>query len=227
MLRYGRIATGLAAVALLGSVVAAAPAAASVTPLATSVLTYGSVGGTNVAVGDVLQASLRAGTKATFYNSTSGSTGVSCATSSFRAEVTSNPTAPGTATERLTDQRFSDCTTNVIGTLGVNSVTVDNLAYAASVSSSGVVTITGSSTGPIQSTVSLRTLLGNITCVYRSASGSITGTASNATTSITFTNQPFTKVSGPATCFGTAYFSASYGPVLDTSVAGSPITYVN
>ncbi|MEE3917754.1 hypothetical protein V2I01_00430 [Micromonospora sp. BRA006-A] len=73
----------------------------------------------------------------------------------------------------------------------------------------------------------LNSLLGAITCVYRTSTNTLTGTASNATNSISFTNQVLTKFSGPSLCFGTAYFTASYSPVKDTSKTGSPAVYVN
>ncbi|MFG1955790.1 Tat pathway signal sequence domain protein [Micromonospora sp. NPDC048830] len=165
MPRYGRTAAGLAAAALLGSLVAAAPASADPSPLAVAVITHSSVGGPAVAVGDVLQASLKTGTTATFYSSTTGTTGVSCAASSFSATVLTNPPAPGTATERLTAQSVGTCSSNVLGTTGVNSVRVDNLPYATSVTGGGAATLTGTTTAPIQSTISLRTVLGDITCV--------------------------------------------------------------
>ncbi|MGC3863178.1 Tat pathway signal sequence domain protein [Micromonospora chersina] len=221
MPRYGRIGAGLAALALLTGLGAAPAAAAPSTSLASSVLTYGSVGGSAVTVGDVVKASLASGTSATFYSSTTGTTGVRCAASTFSATVLTNPAAPGTATESLTAQSFTSCTSNVFGTTGVQSVTVNNLPYATSVTSAGVVTISGS----IQSTVVLNTLLGPTTCVYRTTS--LTGSAVNSTNSITFTNQVLTKSSGPSTCFTTAYFSARYSPVLDTSKTGSPAVYVN
>ena len=228
MPRYGRIGAGLAALALLTGLVGAAPAtAAPTTSLASAVLTYPTVAGTAVSVGDVIQASLRSGTNATFYSSTSGTTGVKCAASSFSAKVLTNPTAPGTATESLTAQSFSSCTTNVFGTTGVQSVTVNNLPYTTSVTSAGVVKISGTAAAPIQSTVVLNSLLGAITCVYRTSTNTLTGTASNGTNSISFTNQVLTKFSGPSLCFGTAYFTASYSPVKDTSKTGSPAVYVN
>ncbi|MFJ8207438.1 Tat pathway signal sequence domain protein [Micromonospora chalcea] len=228
MPRYGRIGAGLAALALLTSLVGAAPAtAAPTTSLASNVLTYPTVAGTAVSVGDVIQASLRSGTNATFYSSSSGTTGIKCAASSFSAKVLTNPTAPGTATESLTAQSFSSCTTNVFGTTGVQSITVNNLPYTTSVTSAGVVTIAGTAAAPIQSTVVLNSLLGAITCVYRTSTNTLTGTASNGTNSITFTNQTLTKFSGPSLCFGTAYFTASYSPVKDTSKTGSPAVYVN
>lgn len=228
MSRYGRIGAAAAAAVLLTSLVGAAPATATPSAAAApAVLTYPTVGGTPVAVGDVIQAGLKSGTNATFYSSTTGTTGVKCAASRFSATVLTNPPAPGTATESLTAQSFGNCTSNVIGTTGVKSVTVNNLPYATSVTSAGVVTISGTATAPIQSTVVLNTLLGTITCVYRTSSNTITGTAVNATNSIIFTNQVLTKFSGPSICFGTAYFSATYSPVQDTSQAGSPPVYVN
>ncbi|ATO17470.1 Tat pathway signal sequence domain protein [Micromonospora sp. WMMA2032] len=228
MPRYGRIGAGLAALALLTGLVGAAPAtAAPSTSLASAVLTYPSVAGTAVSVNDVIQASLKSGTNATFYSSASGTSGIKCAASSFSAKVLSNPTAPGTATESLTAQTFSSCTTNVFGTTGVQSVTVNNLPYTTSVTSAGVVTISGTAAAPIQSTVVLNSLLGPITCVYRTSTNTLTGTAANATNSIAFTNQTLTKFSGPSLCFGTAYFTATYSPVKDTSKTGSPAVYVN
>lgn len=227
MLRYGKIGGGLAALALLTSLVGAAPASsAPSSSVASAVLTYPTAGGTAVAVNDIVQASLKTGTNATFYNSATGTTGLKCAVSSFSAKVLSNPTAPGTATESLTAQSFTSCTTNVFGTIGVNSVTVNNLPYTTSVTSAGVVTISGTAAAPIQSTVVLNSLLGPITCVYRTSTNSLTGTAANATNSIAFANQPLTKFSGPSLCFGTAYFSAAYSPVRDVTKANSPV-YVN
>ncbi|MER7586619.1 Tat pathway signal sequence domain protein [Micromonospora sp. NPDC127501] len=227
MLRYGKIGGGLVALALLTGLVAAPPASADPSAaLAGNVLTYPTAGGTAVAVNDVIQASLKTGTNATFYNSTSGTTGIKCAASSFSAKVLTNPTAPGTATESLTAQSFGTCTTNVFGTTGVQSIALNNLPYATSVTSAGVVKISGTTAAPVQSTVVLNSLLGAITCVYRTSTNSLTGTAANATNSITFTNQPFTKFSGPSLCFGTAYFSATYSPVRDSS-KGNAAVYVN
>ncbi|MBR8639115.1 Tat pathway signal sequence domain protein [Streptomyces tuirus] len=193
-----------AAVATLGL---AAPASAADTPVLTT------TDGTAVAVGDVLDASLASGTAATFYSSATGTSGISCTSSAFSAEVTGNPAAPGTATESLTSHSFdtSGCTANVVGVLGVSGITVDNLPYTTSVSSDGTVSVTPGASSAIQSTVKLRTLLGTITCVYQAPS--LTGTASNADNSISFTNQQFTKTSGSSLCFANAFFTAKYAPV--------------
>ncbi|MFC9125940.1 Tat pathway signal sequence domain protein [Streptomyces sp. NPDC057099] len=199
-----------AAVAALGL---AAPASAADTPVLTT------TDGAAVAVGDVLDASLASGTAATFYSSATGTSGISCTSSAFAAKVTANPSAPGTATESLASHTFdtSGCTTNVVGSLGVSGITVDNLPYTTSVSSDGTVSVTPGASSAIQSTVKLRTLLGSITCVYQAPS--LTGTASNADHSISFTNQQFTKVSGSSLCFSNAFFTAKYAPVTKGGVA--------
>jgi hypothetical protein len=171
----------------------------------------------DVAVGDVLTASLAAGTSATFYSSATGTSGVSCASSSFSATVTDNPTAPGTATESLTAQTFTNCTSNVVGVLGVTSITVNNLPYTAAVSSGGTITVSPSAGSSISTTVVLRTLLGSVSCVYQGAA--LSGTTSNADNSIAFANQQFTKLSGSSLCFTNAYFTAKYAPVTSAGAA--------
>lgn len=206
-------ATGLVAAAALLTV-----GTASATATASSVLTYGSAGGTAVAVGDVLGAS---SSKVSITTTSGGSTGVSCSNSSFSATVTGNPTASGTATESLTALSFSNCTTNIIGATGVKSITANGLPYAATVTSSGAVTIKG----PVNTTAVLSTLLGTVTCNYTASS--ISGTASNSDNSITFTNQRSTLVSGGSLCPSDAYLTVKYAPVQDKSVSGSPAVFVN
>ena len=206
MRRYRHLAVAVLT-ALLTTVAMASPAAA-----ATNVLTYGSVTGPAVAVNDILTSNLKAPTLATFYSTATGTTGVKCSASSFSAKVKTNPNSIGTATLDLTSQTFGNCTTNVFGTTGVQSLTVNNLPFCVSITSAGVVTIAPCA-GTIQTTVKINTLLGPITCVYQSTSGSLIGQASNVDNSLKFTNQQFTKISGPSTCLGTAYFSATYAPV--------------
>ncbi|GAA0537472.1 hypothetical protein GCM10010172_18560 [Paractinoplanes ferrugineus] len=186
-----------------------------------AVLTVGAAGGTNVAVGDTVTASLATGTKATFYSTATGTSGVSCSTSSFSSTVTANPAAPGVATETIDAQTFANCTSNIIGTLGVRSVTLNNLAYHATIDgASGAVAIAPGA-GPIQATVVITTLLGTITCVYQPVVTSLAGAADNATNSIKFTNQQFNKISGSSLCLSSAYWTARYSPVTDTTQGGS------
>lgn len=187
-----------------------------------AVLTVGGVGGQNVAVGDKVVASLTPGKASTFYSSATGTSGVSCSSSTFTSTVTQNPSAPGVAVETLDNQTFGGCTSNIFGTTGVRSVALNNLPFTVSVDGgTNAVTVSAGSAGPIQSTVVINTLLGTITCVYRPASGVIAGVADNATNSISFTNQQFTKISGSSLCLSTAYFTASYSPVNDTTQGGA------
>ncbi|MET7680760.1 Tat pathway signal sequence domain protein [Streptomyces sp. NPDC005423] len=212
------------ALILVGSVAAltlpfTVPASAAATP----VLTTGGAAGTPVAVGAVLTAPLATGTNATLYSSATGTSGIKCTSSTFTASVTSNPTAPGTATESVTGQTFtsSSCSSNVLGVTGVSSITVNNLPYTSTVASNGTVTVTPASGSTIQTTVKLSTLLGSITCVYQAPS--LSGTASNTDNSINFVNQAFTKTSGSSLCFANGYFTAKYAPV--TGPGGT--VYVN
>jgi hypothetical protein len=225
MHRYAKLAIAL--VVAGGTALAGAPAHASDSGTqVVDVLTYGSLGGTNVAVGDVLTSGLKTGTVATFYSTTTGTTGVKCSASAFSATVLTNPAAGGTATESLTSQTFGTCSANVPGVTSVQSIVVNNLPYNASVNgTSKAVTITGGAAGVVQTTVKLGTLLGSITCVYLADLNTVLGLASNTDNSIKFTNQKFNKSSGPSTCFGTAWFSAWYAPVKDSTVVGSPVVF--
>ncbi|MHC5907499.1 Tat pathway signal sequence domain protein [Streptomyces sp. S6] len=197
-------------VAVLGAAAALTLPAVTPASAAGAVLT---ANGADVAVGDVLTASLATGTAATFYSSATGTSGISCASSGFNATVTDNPAAPGTATETLTAHTFANCTSNVLGVTGVRSITVDNLPYTVAAASDGALTVTPPSGGVIQTTVVLRTLLGNITCVYQGPA--LNGTTSNADNSINFNRQAFTRTSGSSLCFAAGYFTAKYAPVSD------------
>jgi hypothetical protein len=210
---------------------AAVPVAVALATLTTlpasaagTVLTTGSAGGTAVAVGDNLSASLASGSQATFFSSATGTSGVRCSSSTFTATVTGNPDAPGTATETLDTQTFTNCTTNVFGVNKVNSIAINNLAFNAAVSSDGSLILSPGS-GAIAATVSLGTVLGNVTCNYQATSGTLAGTGS-AAGAISFANQSFTKTSGPVLCFNTVFLTATYSPISDASQGGAPV-FVN
>ncbi|MER7752539.1 Tat pathway signal sequence domain protein [Kitasatospora sp. NPDC097643] len=215
-------AAALAALALTAAAVAPAQADGP------AVLTTGSPTGPDAAVGDVLTANLLPGSYATFYNSASGTSGIKCAASSFSATVTANPAAPGNAVEQLNTQTFGSCSSNVLGVTSVRSITVNNLPFTNTVGDGpgNPVTLAPGAAGSMRTTVVLGTILGSVTCVYQNTTG-ISGTTSNATNSIGFAGQPFNLVSGSGLCFSVGYFSATYGPVADTSVAGSPLIFVN
>jgi hypothetical protein len=214
---------GIAVGSVLLSAAMALPASAA-TP---DVLTYGSLGGSNVAVGDSVSAALASGTTATFDSDTSDTSGVTCTSSDFTSTVTANPAASGVATESVTGQTFDGCSSNVLGVSGVNFVTVQNLPFSAAVDdSTDTITVTGTSAAPIQSTVELDTLFGAVDCVYQADNDTLTGTVSNTDTSIDFSNQQFDLTSGSFLCPGNGYFTASYAPVQDTT-QGSAAVYIN
>ncbi|MEU2425614.1 Tat pathway signal sequence domain protein [Streptomyces sp. NPDC007851] len=203
--------------ALAGTVVALSVAATVPASADGAVLTTGSAGGTAVAVGDTLSASLAGGTTATLYSSATSTSGIKCSTSTFTATVTDNPAASGTATESVTGQTFGNCTSNVLGVTGVSSITVDNLPYANAVASGGALAVTPASGSAIQTTVKLTTLLGSITCVYQAPG--LNGTTDNSDNSVNFSNQAFTKTSGSSLCPSAGYFTAKYAPVTDNGAS--------
>jgi len=200
----------------------AAPAHAA----AAAVLTTGSVGGPNVAVGDVVSSSLKSGTTAKFFTTATGTTGVQCSTSQFTGTILTNPDAGGVATENLTAQTFSNCTSNIFGVNAVRSITVNNLPYNATLNgTSKALTLTGAS-GAIQATVVLGTLFGNVTCAYQAVGNTLAGSANNTDNSLNFANQQLSKSTGPVVCPGSSFFTANYAPARDTTAAGSPLVFV-
>lgn len=206
--------------AAASSLLMALPATASVAA-SHDVLTTGKVGGTNVKVGATLKASLKSGTKATFL--TSKSAGVTCRSVTFTDKVVSNPRAKGTAREKLTSQTFSKCSVHGIqDATGVRSVKLLGLPYKATISDAkgDPVKVTGT-----VAKITLKTIFGSLTCDYKATTS--TGHASNKAQTITFSSQRFTKKSGPTACPGSGHFSATFGPVKDTSVHGSPHVFIN
>ncbi|MFJ3812541.1 Tat pathway signal sequence domain protein [Streptomyces sp. NPDC090073] len=209
MLSRVLLATAGTVAAVLGT---ALPSSAS----GSAVLTTGGPDGAAAAVGDVLTAPLATGTSATVNSSPTGNSGVSCKESQFTAAVTGNPDAPGAATETVTAHTMDKCTSNVIGVLGVESITMNNLPYHATVTSKGTLTVVPDNGSHIQATVNLRTLLGTVNCTYQAKS--LTGTTGNADSSLSFVNQQLAKTSGSPLCFPTGYFTAKYAPVTDGGV---------
>lgn len=212
----------------------AASAAAVVLPATSAyaaghVLTIRRTGGTAVRIGAVLKAGLATGKNAVFSLVMGTSTEkLTCKSASFSATVKTNPVKPGTATESVTSEKFGKCTTNVSG-VTVKSIKVGNLPYKASVSDATgfPVTVKGqSSTKPISVTVTVAVqgLPNPITCTVKT--GTVKGHASNTGNTITFAGQKFTGSSG-GLCPTSAKFSATFGPVVDSSVTGSPKVFVN
>ena len=211
---------------ILGAIGAAA-AIVVMTPMmasaaTTDVLTITKVGGTNVAVGAVLHASLKSGTEAVFSEGTEGS--VSCAKSTFTESVITNPAKPGTAKLSLTAQTFSSCTASISGvTVTVKSVKAYKLPYKTTVSDAKGLPVVVTKPGA----VIIVTAEGEtIKCTYQAAK--ITGSASNTGSKVSFTDQAFTLVTGSnSLCPATGDLTVAYAPVKDTSVTGNPKVFVN
>jgi hypothetical protein len=210
------------------ALVAALPAAASAaTPV--HVLTTGKVKGPAVKAGAVLKASLKSRTSVVFSTNLGKLT---CAKSTFTAKVVSNPVKgakPATAKESITAETFSGCKISVSG-VTIKRQAVANLPYNATISDAkgNPVKISGRTKAkPLLLTVTVQIGTGKpFTCGVKAAS--IAGAASNKGNVIAIVKQKFTKASGPAGfCPASGTFSATYGPVKDTSVKGSPAVFVN
>ena len=202
---------------------AVASPAAEAAP-AVHVLTIGKLGGTAVRPGAVLKASLPTGSTAVFRLAAKK---VTCKQAAFTATVSSNPNAPGTARASLTAQTFAKCATNVSG-VTVTGITVANLPYTVTVSDSkgDPVTVSGrTKPKPILVTAKLKAGKTAFTCNYSATS--ITGHFSNATNAVSFSKQKLTKSAGGKLCLPAVYFTATFGPVVDSSVKGSPKVFVN
>jgi hypothetical protein len=210
-------ATVTAVVALTTLTLATAAVAAPATSHA--VLTTKKVGGPNVKTGAKLTATLTKGATAKFSSSTGN---VTCKKSNFSDKVTKNPAKPGTARLSLTHQSFAKCTTTFGGATGVKSVKLNKLPYKTSISdkSGNPVKVSNVST-----TITLNTVVGTLSCTYKAKS--VNGNASNKTQVISFSKQPFTLSSGSSACPKHGSFSASYGPVTDSSVSGHPHVFIN
>lgn len=91
-------------------------------------------------------------------------------------------------------------------------------------------TVSGAGTKPIvinkaRTMITLGTILGPLVCTYGATQ--VKGTSSNVGQVNKFTNQTFTKISGSAACPSKGNFSATFGPVTDTSVKSHPHVFVN
>lgn len=201
----------ISATTLAATLTLALAGASYATASTTDTLTYGSQGGTNVSVNNVIGSSLQSGTTATFYTTTSGSTGGSCSAGAFSATVTSNPAVGSVSDESTTKQSFSNCTDNLSFT--ISSITITT-PYATTMGGNGT------RIASLKSTLVGKDSAGaTVTCHYN---------GSNIVGTWVFTNQELTLGSGSSSvCESALYFSATYGALLDTSVSGHPIVYVN
>lgn len=218
------------AVAAASAAVLAAPTVAYAAPAATHhVLTIKKVGGTAVKSNAVLKASLVKGTKAVFSLTGGISAKIKCSSATFTAKVVKNPTAPGKATESITAETVGKCVITLPGAT-VKTTKALHLPYNSTVSDhkGDPVTVAGRSKKlPLELSATAAEGTSSIKCAYMAAS--IVGAASNKGNTITITKQKLkvdTAISNML-CPTNAAFSATYGPVKDTSVKGSPAVFVN
>jgi hypothetical protein len=210
---------------------ATATAMLAVLPMASAsaatphVLTIVKVGGAAVKVGAIIKAPLKTGTKATFF-SPGTTTGVSCSAALVTNKVVTNPLKPGTATESLTAQTFSKCTTNITGATSVQSVKVLNLPYTSKISDATGFPVTVTKPGGVLKTsITINSVIGLLTCTYKATK--LSGKATNVGNADIFKNQTFTLSSGSSVCPAKGAFSATFGPKRDFSVTGTPLVFVN
>jgi len=216
------------AVAVASAAVVALPMV-SADAAATHVLTIRKVGGPAVRPDAVLKTHLVKGTNAVFKLGTAGTVKLTCKSARLSATVRSNPVKPGKATESLTAVTVAKCTLSGITGVTFKSIKAKNLPYKVTVSDANgfPVTVSGQTvTKPIKFTVRVAAGGNTIACSYKAAS--VTGHASNVGSTIAFSKQKFTKAAGSnSACVGPAFFSATFGPVRDTSVTNSPKVFVN
>ena len=202
-----------AAMAML-AVIPAAPAMAATG----GVLTVGSLGGTNVNVGDALKAPLSGSAVLTTSSGT-----LTCTGGSFSSKDKTNPAAStGTATETVTAIAFtaSTCTSTISGTTSVASIGLKK-------GTAPVATVTVSTmkmtVKPIVAVV-LNTVLGPVSCFY---GGSVSGTLSNTNNSLSFSSAKVTRQSGSSSlCPASGTYTAAYQPITDTTQAAQKV-FVN
>ncbi len=183
--------------------------------------------GAPVAVNDVLQASLGGGPATFFIPNTT--TGTKCAASTLTDQVIGNPGAPGVAGTKIINQTFGGCTSSIPGVLGVVSVVFNNLPYLETFSdAAGLPVRVQPMAGPIQVTITETVPGAVVTCLWQSGPP-LTGSYINLPHLITFTNQPFNFIGGPAGPCGAGLqlFSVTYGPLTDISKPSPSPIWVN
>jgi hypothetical protein len=227
--RYLAVAAGFAMVL---SVPAGAAVAASVHSAPKPVLTIGKVHGTAVKKGAVLKASLEKGTKVVL---SIGSATATCKSASFKAKVVKNPSAKGKATISVTSETVSDCPPiKVLGISATISLKAIHLPYVGTVSDAKgdpIVIARSSKSKPtgFDATVDVSGV-GKLSCIFTAASA--TGHGSNKHNTVAFSKQSFAldkaASSGDCSLAGSkASFSATFGPIVDSSVKHSPKVFIS
>jgi hypothetical protein len=228
--RYLAIAAGVAMVVSLPAGGALALASAHKAPK--PVLTIGKVGGTAVKKGAVLKASLPKGASVTFALTADGQTAsVACTSSSIEAQVLRNPARAGEATLSVWSVSVSNCGTVDGVSLSLKAI---NPPYGATIKAAkgNPVTLTeASKSAPMGFAATIKEDSVEATCVFTAAS--LSGQASNKGNAVGFSKQELTldtsASSGACTLahITSATFTATYGPIVDSSVKHDPKVFVS
>jgi len=225
-----------AACALALAAPASAAYAASAHHAAKPVLTVSKKGGPAVGKRAALKASLAKGKDAMFALKTTsfGTFSATCSRSTLRATVAANPSQRGKATLSLTGETVSHCKLSGVPaglSISLTSIKALNLPYGATVSSAKgfPITIAGSSaTKPLTFQATIDVSSTPLTCAYTAKKA--TAHASNTGNKVSLVKQKLTlAASSPYECAvaPSVTFSATYGPLRDTSVKHSPKVFFN
>jgi hypothetical protein len=236
MPRYRPAVLAAACALALAAPASAAYAATAQHAAAKPVLTIGKKGGPAVKQRAVLKASLAKGKSATFALTTSaGSFSATCTSSTLQAKVRANPSSRGKATLTLTGETIRHC--KIKGApprVSLSGIKAVNLPYRVTISSAKgfPVTIAGrSSAKPLSFQATISYLSNNNTCVFTAPK--LAAHASNTGNKVSAVKQQLTldaaKSSPLCSTVGvsSATFSATYGPLRDTSVKHSPKVFFN
>jgi hypothetical protein len=236
MPRYRAVVVAAACAVALAAPASAAYAATAAHHAAKPVLTIKKKGGPAVRKRAVLKASLAKGKSAVFALDTSlGTFTATCSRSALQAKVTANPSTKGKATLSLTGETISHCTLKgAPDGITLTSITAIHLPSDVTISSAKgfPVTISGRSKAkPLAFSAVINASsvdAGNLTCVVTAPTAK--ANASNTGNKVTVSKQKFTldKSASSADCSiaSSATFSATYGPIRDTSVKHSPKVFV-
>lgn len=236
MPRYRPVVLAAACALALMAPASAAYASTAQHAAAKPVLTIGKKGGPAVKKRAVLKASLAKGAHAVFALKTSlGTFSATCSRSTVQAKVTANPASRGKATLSLTGETIGRCKlSGAPSGISLTGIKALNLPYGVTVSSAKgfPVTIAGrSSVRPLsfQATISVTGSPTPVTCVVTAPKAK--AHASNTGNKVSAAKQKFTldstKSSSECSIASSATFSATYGPLRDTSAKHSPKVFFN
>jgi hypothetical protein len=238
MRKYRYLAVAAAGVMVLTAPVGTALAAIAHPAANKPVLLVGSSKGKAVKNGAKIGASLAAKHSATFViGKTTKYTGT-CSKSTLTAKVVKNPAAKGRATLAVTGVNVGGkCTISpvIVAGMSLTSLIALNLPANATIAvgKHDSVTVSPAKGKKLgwKATLDVPGYDSDLVCVY--TANKITGSESNKGNTVSFSNQAFSldaAASSNDTYCGiagsVAYFSATYGPVRDSSVKHHPKVYV-